>query len=92
VAVCAWLTVAVGDHIFGEDAEAAAHQADRAIGVPTGASPRYLVESSLESGGKSRVYTSSGQAGHIFGDGREPKNARPALPCALVSQISDDSR
>jgi hypothetical protein len=92
LAVHARLTPDVDGYVFGEYLEAAPHQTDRAVRVPTCTSSRYFVESPLEACKKTRVCVSTGQPHHIFGNGRQPEDARSTLACALVGQVTRDSR
>lgn len=90
MAVGAGLAPEVGCHIFGEHPKAAPDQAYGAVWMPTGASPRYFAEPSLETWEKPGVNLSMSQLGHVVGDRREPEDAWSALAGTLIGQIADD--
>jgi hypothetical protein len=85
------LAPGVGLYVSSKDPEATAYQAHGSIGMATGTTPIYFVQSTSKTCGKSRVHVPSGQPGHIICDGWEPENAWPALSRALVGQVTDDS-
>ena len=80
------MSLAVRGNVAAEDGQRAAHEAHRSIGMTARPASVYLIQTMMKPHDVFAGSFAAGQFGHIVSDGREPVDARAALPGALVGK------